>query len=142
ENVPDEYRIEVDNYLLQYAIEEFLQLQDSELYLFINRNANLLMLDHGESFLQLLIEKQRNGLKLEQIVLEITEHNFKGDVNQLYHLLTYYRTYGIKIAIDNIGKASSNLDRIGMLSPDLLKIDLHPLRLSSPLQSYYDVLYS
>lgn len=142
ENVPDEYRIEVDDYLLHYAIEEFLQLQDSELYLFINRNANLLMIDHGESFLQLLIEKQKTGLKLEQVVLEITEHDFKGDVDQLYHLLTYYRTYGIKIAIDNIGKASSNLDRIGILSPDILKIDLHPLRLSSPLQSYYDVLYS
>ena len=142
QNVPDEYRIEVDDYLLHYVIEEFLQLQNSELYLFINRNANLLMIDHGESFLQLLIEKQKIGLKLEQIVLEITEHDFKGNVDQLYHLLTYYRTYGIKIAIDNIGKDSSNLERIGMLSPDILKIDLHPLRLSSPLQSYYDVLYS
>ena len=80
ENVPDEYRIEVDDYLLHYAIEEFLQLQDSELYLFINRNANLLMIDQGESFLQMLIEKQKIGLKLEQIVLEITEDNFKGDI--------------------------------------------------------------
>jgi EAL domain-containing protein (putative c-di-GMP-specific phosphodiesterase class I) len=142
ENVPDEYRIEVDDFILHKAIEEFLQLKDPELLLFINRDANLLMLDHGESFLQILQDKQDSGLKLEQIVLEITEHNFRGDAEQLYHLLTYYRTYGIKIAIDNIGKASSNLDRIGLLSPDILKIDLQPLRLTSPLQSYYDVLYS
>ncbi|WP_299086727.1 EAL-associated domain-containing protein [uncultured Metabacillus sp.] len=142
ENVPDEYRIEVDDFILHMAIDEFLQLQDQELLLFINRDANILMLDHGESFLQILLEKQEAGLQLTQIVLEITEHNFKGDIEQLYHLLTYYRTYGIKVAIDNIGKASSNLDRIVMLSPDILKIDLQPLRLTSPSQSYYDVLYS
>ncbi|WP_226666038.1 EAL-associated domain-containing protein [Metabacillus litoralis] len=142
ENIPDEYRIEVDDYILHNALKEFLSLMDSEILLFINRDANLLMLDHGESFLQALLDQQINGLKLTQIVLEITEHNFQGDTEQLYHLLTYYRTYGIKIAIDNIGKASSNLDRIGLLSPDILKIDLQPLRLTSPLQSYYDVLYS
>lgn len=142
ENVPDEYRIEVDDFILKQAIDEFLQLKDQELLLFINRDANLLMLDHGESFLEILFNKQDFGLKLDQIVLEITEHNFKGDAEQLYHLLTYYRTYGIKIAIDNIGKASSNLDRIGMLTPDILKIDLQPLRSTSTLQSYYDVLYS
>ncbi|MBM7603574.1 EAL domain-containing protein (putative c-di-GMP-specific phosphodiesterase class I) [Metabacillus crassostreae] len=142
ENIPDEYRIEVDDYILHKALNEFIDLNDSEILLFINRDANLLMLDHGESFLESLLEKKEDGLNLNQLVLEITEHNFLGDMEQLYHLLTYYRTYGIKIAIDNIGKSSSNLDRIGLLSPDILKIDLHPLRLTSPLQSYYDVLYS
>ncbi|HCX5354408.1 TPA: EAL domain-containing protein, partial [Escherichia coli] len=82
--------------------------KDPELLLFINRDANLLMIDHGESFLQHLIEMRDHGLQLNQIVIEITEHNFKGDMEQLYHLLTYYRTYGIKVAIDNIGKESSN----------------------------------
>ncbi len=142
ENIPDEYRIEVDDFILHNAIDEFLELKEPQLLLFINRDANLLMLDHGESFLQALLNKQEKGLHLDQIVLEITEHNFRGDIEQLYHLLLYYRTYGIKVAIDNIGKASSNLDRIGLLTPDILKIDLHPLRLTSPLQSYYDVLYS
>ncbi|MCM3160247.1 EAL-associated domain-containing protein [Metabacillus litoralis] len=142
ESIPDEYRIEVDDHLLHIAVDEFLELNNQELMLFINRDANLLMLDHGENFLQTLIEKQEKGLHLDQIVLEITEHNFLGDIEQLYHLLLYYRTYGIKVAIDNIGKAGSNLDRIGLLTPDILKIDLQPLRLTSPLQSYYDVLYS
>lgn len=142
ESIPDEYRIEVDDYILNKAIDEFLEIHDPELLLFINRDANLLMLDHGEKFLEILLDKREKGLSLDQIVLEITEHNFRGDIEQLYHLLLYYRTYGIKVAIDNIGKASSNLDRIGLLTPDILKIDLNPLRLTSPLQSYYDVLYS
>ncbi|MDQ0229531.1 EAL-associated domain-containing protein [Metabacillus malikii] len=142
DNIPDEFRIEVDDWLVKRAIDEFIELNDLELLLFINRDANLLMLDHGESFLQILLKGQEKGLQLTQIVIEITEYNFKGDISQLYHLLQYYKTYGIKIAIDNIGKASSNLDRIGHLSPDILKIDLQPLRLTSPFQSYYDVLFS
>lgn len=142
DNIPDDFRVEVDDWIVNKALDEFLQLNDSELLIFINRDANLLMLDHGESFLEILLEKQNHGLKLNQVVIEMNEHNFRGDVDQLYHLLMYYKTYGIKIAIDNIGKASSNLDRIGLLSPDILKIDLQPLRMTSPLQSYYDVLYS
>ncbi|APH05483.1 EAL domain-containing protein [Bacillus weihaiensis] len=142
ESVPEDYRNEVDDFILHMAINQFIQLEDRDLLLFVNRDANLLMVDHGESFLQLLLESQEKGLQLDQVVLEIAEHQFHEDTEQLYHLLTYYKTYGIKIAIDNIGKGSNSLDRIGLLSPDILKISLHPLRLTSPLQSYYDVLYS
>ncbi|MCG3057177.1 EAL domain-containing protein, partial [Escherichia coli] len=75
-------------------------------------------------------------LSLNRVVLEITEHNFNGDIESLQHLLKYYQTYGIKVAIDNIGKESSNLDRIGLLSPDILKVDLHILRQTAMTQSY------
>ncbi|WP_191565755.1 EAL-associated domain-containing protein [Metabacillus idriensis] len=141
ESIPDEYRIEADNYILHMALEAFL-LNDEDTLIFINRDANLLMLDHGESLLEILFEWKEKGGDLERIVIEITEHTFMGDVTQLTHVFTYYRTYGIKIAVDNVGKGSSNLDRIGMLMPNILKIDLRPLRLTSPLQTYHDVLYS
>lgn len=142
ENVPDEYRLEVDEVILAKALEYIMGSTDQEMLIFINRDANLLMIDQGESFLNYLLKMEERGLCLHRIVIEIAEHRFKGDIGDLYHLLAYYRTYGIKIAIDNIGKESSNLDRIGLLAPDILKIDLQPLRLTSPMQSYYDVLYS
>ncbi|MEK5269677.1 EAL-associated domain-containing protein [Aeribacillus sp. FSL K6-8394] len=141
DSIPEEYRMEVDDTVVKKALEEMKELDD-DLFIFINRDPNLLMIDHGESFLNLLLEEKEKGLDLNRIVLEITEHNYLGDIEQLHHLLTYYRTYGIKIAIDNIGKESSNLDRIGLLSPDILKIDLQPLKLASPSQSYFDVLFS
>lgn len=53
ESIPDEYRIEVDDHLLHIAVDEFLELNNQELMLFINRDANLLMLDHGENFCKL-----------------------------------------------------------------------------------------
>ncbi|MBD1381275.1 EAL-associated domain-containing protein [Metabacillus arenae] len=140
--IPEDYKIEVDDLILSKGLNFLLKNTDESVLIFLNRDADLLMLDHGESFFQLLSEFEQNGLNLSRIVLEITEHNFRGDLDQLYHLLVYYRTYGIKVAVDNIGKDSSNLDRIGLLSPDILKIDLHPLRMTSPSQSYHDVLYS
>jgi EAL domain-containing protein (putative c-di-GMP-specific phosphodiesterase class I) len=142
ETIPEEFRHEVDYKVTSKALERFLNAPDSSALIFINRDANLLMMDRGEAFLQMLLDFQAKGLSLERIVLEITEHNFKGDLNQLSHLLTYIRTYGVKVAVDNIGKESSNLDRIGLLSPDILKIDLQELRKTSINHSYHDVLYS
>ncbi|MFL0472837.1 EAL-associated domain-containing protein [Priestia sp. 179-F W1.4 NHS] len=139
--IPDEYRIEVDYAVLTQALEHMLT-QEEQFLIFINQNPNLLMNDHGESLLELLQLFKNKGLSLDRIVLEITEHNFSGDLESLQHLLKYYQTYGIKIAIDNIGKESSNLDRIGLLSPDILKVDLHILRQTDMAQSYQDVLYS
>jgi EAL domain-containing protein (putative c-di-GMP-specific phosphodiesterase class I) len=141
ETIPEEFRLEVDNEILRKALTAFSEYNQDGL-IFINRNANLLMLDHGEAFLEMLLSYEQKGLELTNIVVEITEHNFQGDIEQLNHLLTYYRTYGIKIAVDNIGKESSNLDRIGILSPDILKIDLQVLRQTAPSQSFSDVVYS
>jgi EAL domain-containing protein (putative c-di-GMP-specific phosphodiesterase class I) len=142
ETVPEEFRLEVDEVVTTKALDHFLSLPDCSFLIFINRDANLLMLDRAESLLQLLLRYQEKGLSLERIVLEINEHHFKGDFNQLSHLLTYIRTYGINIAVDNIGEHSSNLERIGLLAPDILKIDLRELRKTSVNHSYQDVLYS
>ncbi|KPN13826.1 diguanylate phosphodiesterase [Bacillus australimaris] len=140
-SIPDEYKLEVDQKVLRQALDHFTTADD-DLLIFINHDANILMLDHGESFLELLKEYEARGIQLNRFVIEFTEHTFSGDIEQLYHTLTYYRTYGIKIAVSNIGKESSNLDRIALLSPDLLKIDLQALKASAPSPSYEYVLYS
>ncbi|GAA3322835.1 hypothetical protein GCM10020331_044290 [Ectobacillus funiculus] len=52
---------------------------------------------------------------------------FTGDLNQLLHLLTYYRTYGVQLAINKVGAGMSNLERISLLSPDIFKGGLEQL---------------
>lgn len=141
ESVPEEYKIEVDNDLLKKAIQR-IQEVDEDILLFVNRDVNSLMADRGESFLQILFEEKENGFAIERVVMEITEHDYKGDMNQLQHLLTYIQTCGVKIAVANIGKDNSNLERIGQLSPNILKIDLRQLKRSSPSSTFFDVLYS
>lgn len=86
------------------------------------------MNDDDESLLQLLLMYEKQGLNLKNIVLEITEHECKEDIEQFNHLLMYYRTYGIQISINKVGTGTSNLERISVLAPDILKVDLTNLR--------------
>ncbi|WP_456271716.1 EAL-associated domain-containing protein [Bacillus sp. AK031] len=141
EDIPEEYRLEVDNYVLAKAIEKSLKEGISTQF-FVNRDANLLMIDQGESLLELLIGFSAKGLNLERIVLEISEKTFKGDFEQLFHLIQYYKTYGIKIAIDNIGGDSDQWERLAKVSPDILKVDLQHLRKEVGNTAFHNILYS
>ncbi|MEK4971904.1 EAL-associated domain-containing protein [Niallia sp. FSL R7-0648] len=141
EGIPDEYKLEVDQVILTKALDKALSL-DEDVLLFINRDAEMLMKDDGESFLVTLLEYEEKGIKLNRIVLELSERNYQGQFDHLDHLLIYYRTYGIKIAIDKMGSDSSYLDRLSDLGPDILKIDLLALRSTSTSHTYQDVLYS
>jgi len=137
-NIPDEYRLEVDNVVLTKALELATGL-DSDVLLFVNRDADLLIHDSGEEFLQFLLQFQAKGIRLNRIVLEVSMDETKDEMN---HLLNYYRTFGIKIAVDKLGDESSHLDQIGQLKPDIVKVDLMPLRSVNPAPAYQDILYS
>ncbi len=137
-NIPDEYRLEVDNVVLTKALEKAVSL-DKDILLFVNREVDILTHDSGEAFLQLLLQFEEKGISLNRIVLEISADDPKKEFD---HLLNYYRTYGIKIAIDKMGDDSSHLDRIGQLKPDIVKVDLQPLRSINPSPAYKDILYS
>ncbi|WP_080849209.1 EAL domain-containing protein [Cytobacillus gottheilii] len=141
ETIPEEYRLEVDNEVLRKALEQS-NLLEEDVLIFINRDADLIMYDHGEQLLDILFEFQEKGLTLNRIVIEITEKNYQGDLDHLDHLLNYYRTYGIKIAVDKLGTDSTQLDRIGQLAPHILKVDLKALRSNTVQQSFHDILYS
>ncbi|XJZ28329.1 EAL-associated domain-containing protein [Bacillota bacterium Lsc_1132] len=141
EQIPDEYKVEVDQLLLKKALEKALQT-NNDVSFFFNRSANLLMHDHGEPFLNELLAFEKKGISLQRIVLEISEHNYQGDLDQFDHLLQYYRTYGIKIAIEKMGSDSPYLDRVGQLEPDILKVNLHSLKSGSNGMAFNDVLYS
>ena len=138
-NIPEEYRLEVDNIVLMKALEQAVSL-DQDILLFVNRDVEILTHDDGESFLQLLLQFQDKGISLDRIVLEIAAEDPKYD--KIVHLMNYYRTYGIKMAIDKMGDDSSHLDRIGQLNPDIVKVDLFPLRSMNPSPVYRDILYS
>jgi EAL domain-containing protein (putative c-di-GMP-specific phosphodiesterase class I) len=141
ESIPEEYKNEVDKVVLTKALDKAIEIDDSFL-LFINRDADLLMYDDGEDFLQMLMLYEEKGFDLKRIVLEISERNYTGQSEHLDHLLVYYRTFGIKIAIDKMGSESSYVDRIAELAPDILKIDLLALRSTSTSHMYQNVLYS
>ncbi|WP_175988658.1 EAL domain-containing protein [Bacillus sp. Marseille-Q1617] len=140
-DIPDEYKMEVDENVTRKALNQFISANQEGL-IFINRDARLLMFDHGESFLELLLDYKDKGLQLNRIVLELSEKTFHGDFEQLLHVLLYYKTYGIKVAIDNVGGNMGELDRLSHFSPDILKVDLSQLRNDAGNKMYKDILFS
>lgn len=141
DQIPDEYKFEVDQLLLKKALEKALDLEEG-VSIFLNRTADLLMYEHGEPFLNELLAFEKRGFNLERIIIEISEQSYKGDLDQLDHLLQYYRTYGIKLAIAKIDSDSNYFDRIGQLKPDILKINLQPLKTTSTGKAFNNVLFS
>lgn len=141
EHVPEEFRLEVDQVILKKALQQALELEEDYL-LFINRDADLLMYDNGEQLLSLLLEYEKKGISLSRIVLESTQRTFEGDHEHLDHLLNYLRTYGIKLAINNKGSERSYMERIGQLSPNILKVDLNDIQAVGSTKTMQDILYS
>lgn len=45
--IPEEYKLEVDDRVIRQALERFKEA-DRDLLIFINQDANVLMLDHGD----------------------------------------------------------------------------------------------
>ncbi|MFS0782483.1 EAL-associated domain-containing protein [Bacillus sp. 1P06AnD] len=127
-SIPEEYRIDVDNAVLEKALAMLANSED-ECFIFINRNPSFMLLDHGEDLLD-IIKRYIPEDKLHRIVLELSEKDFPDEIRSLQHLLTYYQTYGIKIAVDHLA-IESHLDRITSLSPQILKVSLHHLNLQS-----------
>ncbi|MCZ8542084.1 EAL-associated domain-containing protein [Psychrobacillus psychrodurans] len=128
EDIPVEYRVEIEHKILRLALSELMEkTKDYDIYL--PCNANLLILDYGESYFNILNEYVSED-SLSRIVLVLSEHDYKGDFSQLSNILRYYRTYGMKIAINQVG-SESHIDYIKMLSPNILKVNIEKLTYES-----------
>ncbi|MGP9040998.1 EAL-associated domain-containing protein [Cytobacillus kochii] len=142
DSIPEEYRNKVDDILLEKALEHAIQMKD-DVMLYINRNVDLLLNQDSEHLLNILKKYEDQGIALDRIVISMTKRTpIDDDFDYLDHFISYYRTYGIKIAIDNLGEANNNLEQIGKLAPNILRIDLKALRSSSNNHHYQEILYS
>ncbi|ELK44708.1 EAL domain-containing protein [Bacillus sp. SB49] len=140
EDVPEEFKEEVDQHLLKLAMDEMLE-KEKDGMLFINRNASQLLVNDGEALLETLLLYDQKGFHLNRVVIEVTEHDFDEDFETLGHLLLYYKTYGIQVAVDHVGAKSSNIDRIRQLEPHILKIDSGIIRKHNG-DEFQDVMFS
>lgn len=62
------------------------------------------------------------GLEPGQIVIEINESKV-ADVAALARFVEVHRDQGFLFALDDLGAGFSNLDRIGLLKPEIMKLD-------------------
>ncbi len=57
------------------------------------------------------------------LIFEVVETEKIHNVNHLKSIFTTYRSYGIKVALDDVGAGYSTLDMLAKLQPDYIKID-------------------
>jgi EAL domain-containing protein (putative c-di-GMP-specific phosphodiesterase class I) len=139
DTVPEEFLLEVENELLKKSLQKLVDF-GRDYFLFINRHPKALLMDDPDNFITLLQEFEDKGLKLSNIVLVLNHGLFHGSEKELKNLITYYQTYGIKIAIDSISEKVINLSTLRYLSPDIIKIDLKHVKNSIHTSSFQDIL--
>ena len=137
-------KVQVDRLIREKAIR-YLKSTGSNTKLFFNMMPNMLSNVHQEELLDptrfhmiQLVEKY--GIKKENIIIEITEDEFQGKIERLLKMVEIFRNYGFKIAIDDVGVGFSNLERIGYIQPDIIKVDIKIMRESLGSNSFMQVL--
>jgi EAL domain-containing protein (putative c-di-GMP-specific phosphodiesterase class I) len=68
------------------------------------------------------------GIAHERVVFEIVESEGMTDTAHLRRILDYYRSAGFRVALDDVGSGYSSLNRLHLLRPDLLKLDMELVR--------------
>jgi len=63
------------------------------------------------------------GLRLDQLVFEVTESEQVKDLDHLSDVFAYYRERGCKVALDDLGAGYSSLNLLVRLRPDVVKLD-------------------
>lgn len=138
----DSEHLQVDRIVRSRAIGRMANT-DSEAKLFINIKPSWIYRMYREKGeLPTLQMIKRHGLEPSRIVIEITEEDFTGRLEELSEMISLYRQAGCLIAIDDIGSGYSNYDRIASVKPHILKIDLKLLKKSAEDRGYNAVLNS
>lgn len=103
------------------ALEYVSPLLSSE-KLFLNCNPFLV---EGAKFLRVKSIFEQLNVKVENVILEITERSAINDFKAFYEHLRYYRDYGFKFAVDDVGGGYASLESIVETKPEVIKIDPH-----------------
>jgi EAL domain-containing protein (putative c-di-GMP-specific phosphodiesterase class I) len=98
-----------------------IQARRPERLLSVNFEASVL--DQGvQGSGNIINQVEEAGLNPQSIIIEIIESNVE-EIEALEKFIATYREYGFLIALDDVGAGHSNLNRIPLLKPDILKID-------------------
>ncbi|MDF3819401.1 EAL domain-containing protein [Leptospira sp. 96542] len=138
-----EYRKEIDRKIRSLALQQFVSEAPPETKLFINISPSVIFDALGKigDEIPFTIRKVRElGIDASRIVIEITEERFPHNLELLKPIINMYRNEGFSIAVDDAGSEASNLDRIGLFHPEIIKVDLQMLRRSTFSRNFKEIL--
>lgn len=114
--------------------------------LFINMNPNWLNFSEygnlSDMIQPLMSSLSKYSIQPENIVLEITEAESFSRPEAMASAVEYLKELGFAVAIDDFGSGYSNMNRIGLLKPKYIKLDLHLIRKGFSDLVYKEILNS
>lgn len=116
-----EQRTELDREVRWQALQKFAEL-DNNTSLAINISAA--WIDNLKHLNALPTLKMLDDLSIDRqrIIIEITEDH--ADLAKLTEIVKRYRKQGLRVALDDFGAGSSQLQRVMAIQPDIIKIDM------------------
>jgi EAL domain-containing protein (putative c-di-GMP-specific phosphodiesterase class I)/GGDEF domain-containing protein len=107
-------RVELEHELLRAAVETLDRLPDP-MSLEVNLSPGAAM-DAG-------LSEALEGVALERVVVEITDHRQLDDYEPLSEALATLRRGGLRVAVDDSGQGISSLQQIAKLAPSFMKLN-------------------
>jgi EAL domain-containing protein (putative c-di-GMP-specific phosphodiesterase class I) len=113
---------ELDLLCRRKILEDFRRLQARfpQIILSLNIDASAIEKRIWSGYLKTQVAEA--GISPSSVVIEIVE-SVVGDIEELEKFVESYRESGFLIALDDVGAGHSNLNRIPLIKPDVLKID-------------------
>ncbi|TGL07938.1 EAL domain-containing protein [Leptospira bouyouniensis] len=130
----------IDRELLSITLEKIKNTNDQ---LFVNMSPDQVILEYEEckgNVLPITEIVKHHGVSLDRIVIEITEKSGSFGTDVLAAGVELLKEQGFGIALDDVGSESSNLERLGAIKPDIIKIDLNILKKSIEKREYQSIL--
>lgn len=115
--------VELDRLCRRKVMDDFRSIHAASPDLILSLNLDASIFEQGvvgSGHLRSLVSEM--GLKPENVAIEIIESDIE-DLKELQRFVQLYRSYGFLIALDDVGAGHSNLNRIPLIKPDILKID-------------------
>ncbi|MBU1337429.1 MAG: EAL domain-containing protein, partial [Alphaproteobacteria bacterium] len=126
--ITEQNRYGFDQACRTLAIEQAtgLGILDTEALLSINFMPNAVY-EPEVCIRQTMLAAERAGLPPERLIFEFTEQE-KIDVPHLQRIVSAYREFGFRTAIDDFGAGYSGLALLTQLKTDIVKIDIELVR--------------
>lgn len=106
--------VELEIAALRRALDEFGRLP-TDSYLSLNLSPKTIV-DEG-------LRDALDGVPLDRVVLELTEHTSTGDYGGIAARLRDLRARGLRLAVDDAGAGYSSLRHFLRLEPEIIKLD-------------------
>ncbi len=115
--------LQLDRACRDTILEAFSEIHqsDPDKLLFLNLDASILEVSAGSGYL--LNQVQQYHIDPHNVVIEISEKDVISSAT-LKKFADTYRKHGFMVALDDVGTGFSNMDRILLVKPDIIKIDI------------------